>query len=802
MPAPSAPTSFAVAASSLSSSLKVGLKFTWTNNAPSTAQHDIEKSIDAGATYERVATADVGATSIEIGGFKKATAHKIRIRAQDGGGSSAYVVIDHTTASPASAGSPPTAPGSLTVDNVGQNTARLNWTDQSSNEAAFSAEILSGSAVVAAALVGGNVQSATLTDYFRILPNTTYRARVRALGYYRDGTVYKTVWSAYSNEVFFTTDALAMLITSPLTARAEVGQAFSYTITTNTEANAWDDADLPGWMTRTGNVLSGTPDAVGTHNITIEATDGDTTDTQTLVLTVIAARLSITSPTEKAAPLDIAFSYTITTKAVGGIANANSWSATNLPDWLSRTGATLSGTPDEPGVYRMQITATNGTQTVTATLTITVPEVTITSSPTGDAVVGVAFSHTLTAAPSSAVFAAEDLPSWLTLSGGVLSGTPPSEAADTSLDIGITATDTRGQAEQSFRIDVLPVFSIAIPATVRAGFTFRIPVRFNGPGDVSTWNLAGQSSGLNLETLDSEEPNVRMLSGSFAEAGAKSVEIVGAVGAVFYSRTVTFTIVSPPVIKTDYPYYSGYYSGTTFSLPETRALDIQFAASAEPTSWTAVGVPEGFQFDTATGRFSGSVADEGQFYISLTATNAHGTSAPVIFTFVFTPVEGAVDRAPYLPTIHVDPVVIDAQWQIRTGKVSSFYMAGGNAIPIKYRDTLRLAVIVRNGDAFVDDLTALRFAMRAKDEFAGGYLLEVAGVDLQEPEDGPPWYLLEVIVRGRDFERKFEKLNAAPGPDAASASIAVAAELQATTADGAIRSSGVFAFLVLQDLVA
>jgi len=81
------------------------------------------------------------------------------------------------------------------------------------------------------------------------------------------------------------------VITSALSATASVGQSFSYTITANGSAGYTLAASgLPAGLTISGAVISGTPTAVGSTNITLSVTHPTAgTDSKILVLTIVAS---------------------------------------------------------------------------------------------------------------------------------------------------------------------------------------------------------------------------------------------------------------------------------------------------------------------------------------------------------------------------------------------------------------------------------------------------------------------------------------------------------------------------------
>jgi hypothetical protein len=96
--------------------------------------------------------------------------------------------------------------------------------------------------------------------------------------------------NSVSSSVTVTVNALvvAPVITSALTASGTIGAAFSYTITASNSPTSFNATGLPAGLsvnTSTG-VISGTPTASGTSNVTISATNAGGTGTATLVLTI------------------------------------------------------------------------------------------------------------------------------------------------------------------------------------------------------------------------------------------------------------------------------------------------------------------------------------------------------------------------------------------------------------------------------------------------------------------------------------------------------------------------------------
>jgi hypothetical protein len=85
----------------------------------------------------------------------------------------------------------------------------------------------------------------------------------------------------------------SVAITSPLAATGKAGIAMSYTIAANGSGTiTFGATGLPSFLTLNGAVISGTPTIAGSFAITLTATNGSTSDSKTLVLTVLPATAS------------------------------------------------------------------------------------------------------------------------------------------------------------------------------------------------------------------------------------------------------------------------------------------------------------------------------------------------------------------------------------------------------------------------------------------------------------------------------------------------------------------------------
>lgn len=196
--------------------------------------------------------------------------------------------------------------------------------------------------------------------------------------------------------------------------------------------------------------------------------------TQNLVINVSTLMPpSITSSAITSAAVGQLYSYSITT--TGNPAPSLS-TVEDLPEWLSFNGNMLSGTPTNAGSLAITLIADNGvnpTATQTFTLTIGIAPA-ILSSPITAATVGQPYSYTVaTTGTPAPTLSASGLPAWLSLSGNVMSGTPPS--AGTTGTITLTASNGFGSnATQSFTL------------TTSAANT-------NDPTNVRAWSANGQT---------------------------------------------------------------------------------------------------------------------------------------------------------------------------------------------------------------------------------------------------------------------------------------------------------------------
>ena len=418
---------------------------------------------------------------------------------------------------------------------------------------------------------------------------------------------------------------------TPVTASGGTG-AITFTLTAGT---------LPtGLSLSTAGAITGTPTvASGATNYTITATDSAVpalTSSKAFSLTVNNAALSTTLAVASTtltvgAP---AASFTPVTSSGGTGAVTFTLTAGTLPAGLSlSTAGAITGTPSVTSVAtNYTITATDsavpaatsskafsltvnnaGLSTTLAvastTLTVGTPATSFTPVTSSGGTGAVTFAVT-----------AGTLPAGLSLSSaGAITGTP--SVASVATNYTITATDSAvppATSSKAFSLTVsatpsIPL-SIAAPyaaaGTVGAPFSYTI-VATPAPSD---YNSSPLPAGLSLNRTTG------LLSGTPTVAGTflVTLEVRNQSGTGAAVLTLTFTPASVAPIITG-----------VLSAPGTVGLSFgpyTIVASGSPTAFSASSLPSGLVLNPVSGVITGTPVAAGVTIVTLTATNAAGSS--------------------------------------------------------------------------------------------------------------------------------------------------------------------------------
>jgi hypothetical protein len=381
-------------------------------------------------------------------------------------------------------------------------------------------------------------------------------------------------------------------------------------------------------LNATSGVLSGTVATAATYPLTLVVTDTHGLTANRAFSLVVVPKLQIT--TTSLPDGREGRSYFADLTATGGT-GIYAWTATApLPQGLTLSGATISGTTATAGTYSIavQVTDSQGpiVQTATATLTLTVGRrITITStSPLPNGAVGKSYSQQLNAAfgvtPYFWDVSSGALPAGFTLtSTGILFGTPTAPGTFTFKARVFDATEQ--SAEADFSLTISPQLSITTTSPLPAGNqnVAYTPITFAVTGGLApyTWTVASGAlpAGLSLSTQG-------VLSGTPTGAGASTfvVQVADTNGSATQTVTASFslTVNSAIVITTASP-LPGAITGQSYSRT--------FAATGgtPPFTWALAGgtLPAGWTL-TAAGVLSGSATVAGTYNFVVKAADGVG----------------------------------------------------------------------------------------------------------------------------------------------------------------------------------
>ena len=449
------------------------------------------------------------------------------------------------------------------------------------------------------------------------------------------------------------TTAAAPTITSTSTADFTLNQAGAVAVTTtgSPTPKITETGTLPAGLTFTDNgngtaLLSGTPTATGSVNLTITASNGISPDATQTMTVVVGQAPAFTSASTATASSGSAFSFTVTTSG----SPAPSLGYANLPPGVSFTDnhngtGTLSGTPTTAGTYAVALSAANAYGTAQQTLTITVQQPpAITSAGSATFTVGTAgsFSVTTTGSPTAKITESGSLPSGVTLTDNgngtaTLAGTP---ATGTSASYPITITAANGvgsHATQSFTLTVnaaptAPAITSASSTAFTVGTAGSFSVTTTGSPTAKITKSGTLPSGV---TLTDNGNGTATLAGTPAAGTSGNYPItITAANGVGTNATQSFTLtVNPanaaPVITSASGTTFAAGSAGTFTVTTTGVPTAALSATSSPA------LPSGVTFKdngngTATLAGTPPAGSQGTYTLTVTAKNSTGTATQAL----------------------------------------------------------------------------------------------------------------------------------------------------------------------------
>ncbi|MBW8355015.1 MAG: autotransporter domain-containing protein [Pseudomonas sp.] len=301
------------------------------------------------------------------------------------------------------------------------------------------------------------------------------------------------------------------------TQGAAYSQTLSATGGTAPYTYAISAGSLPAGLslnTSTG-VISGTPSASGTNNLTVTATDANSATgsrAYSLVINGLAPVANAVSATVAAN----SSANPITLNITGGAATSVAVASAASHGTASASGTSITYTPTAgfSGADSFTYTATNASGTsspATVTITVSAPTLVLTPASLGAGTAGSAYSATLSVsggtAPYSYSISSGSLPAGLSLNtaSGLISGTPSTSG---TANLTITATDANGATgSQAYSITIAAV-AISVPAS-------------------SQILAAGQSATVDLTQGATGGPFTQAVLGSVTPASAGQARMMG-----------------------------------------------------------------------------------------------------------------------------------------------------------------------------------------------------------------------------------------------------------------------------------
>ncbi|QWP75684.1 putative Ig domain-containing protein [Lysobacter sp. K5869] len=479
---------------------------------------------------------------------------------------------------------------------------------------------------------------------------------------------------------------------------------------------------LPTGMSFSGGAFTGTPTRRGSFTVNIGVTDSTTptplTTTKSYTFTVPNTPPVISPAVLPTAGRTVAYSRSLS--STGGVAPYTYTVESGfgvLPPGLSlAANGTVSGTPTTNGVYTFRVrskdssTSTDGSDNFSVKdISLTVidpPTIVVNPATLPGATAAVAYSQTFTATGGTSPYtfsidAGGTLPAGVSLSAGVLSGTP---TAVGTFNFTVRATDANGfSGPRAYSLVVAPPVIVIAPGSLpNAAVGAAYSQTLSASGGNGTYSFSGTPPpGLTLSTAG-------VLSGTPTAGGTLTFTVTaadsGTTGpAAPYSGSKTYNLtIAPPTVNLP----ATTLANGTQSVAYSATLNAANGGTAPYTyAVTAGALPPGIVLTASTGALSGTPTASGTFNFAVTATDSSTGSGPY----------NSAPRGYVLQIVNIPPVANPVS-------ASVAYNSGANPVSLNITGGVPTSVGIGTGPAHG---TAIASGLSVTYQPAPGY----AGVD-------------------------------------------------------------------------